>query len=754
MQALFVVGTSSPKDGAVVWRSGGGDGVALCTCFESAEDAATHAASGSACTCIYAHAFMLACLSSLPPFHARHGAPPFFKRVRRGPGSDAVVAWDGMVFTIVTVVGGKADLFLARGCRVSPHHCGHTQRARRHLLEEEGGQGSAAATDIVDDALQFADGDSGEDGEARDGQQEQDDNELLQSLLGGPVGGNNGQGGHEHGGHGVHALVDPKHPGPVLPPAAAAAVDLQQLTEPVKRNFVPCSAELTASQKWTHTAELHTRKNRGRLYDSMLIAAVGRGDAFDLDNVLYEAACPCCNRAAPTDPNAIYVDDALLTISSRTGGMLPVKVGSWVCNACNKMVLFDGACGVFVLPELDNLKRLALFTREVCDDLLSFVVNYRSSFSSATRHWARTLPNMTYRRQTIITLGLTYLGLLDVPAKLFLCSLCGPSPEVVIMDGQALVFQIPQYWRIKRSHLNVPVLPIPLTGMSGFKNASQANLVQRITRNATTLSNKETATGAKLMEDVSVGTSSAEEEAAVVLMSFFFPMDAASGDLLRRRPSPDHTHLVPSGRLLSPAQLAELAGHLAAHGNSEGDGNGDENDDGDDYLLVDDDDVGGGDSSGEAHLEDAPSSDDDENPLAGAAVGTAAAVAAAAAEEEQPDVPPTAPLGGTAPKRTPKNSKSFDQRTGLFAPRGDIVPLCDVPVWTTVRWFLRALLGELVVGIFASCVVETVMKLVAALRSTTEPDKWRTMLKGVADVAFVSNILSLVGNVGLMTLVN
>jgi len=130
-QALFCVGYTSPKDAVVAWV--GETGAVLCTCFESSEDAAVYGIGGRSCSCCHAQALEKAMQLVTPPARCDKTCPKFCVRVRRGPGSDAVVVWDAVIFTVVTVVNGSADVCLAPGCRVAPHQCGHVQAARDEL---------------------------------------------------------------------------------------------------------------------------------------------------------------------------------------------------------------------------------------------------------------------------------------------------------------------------------------------------------------------------------------------------------------------------------------------------------------------------------------------------------------------------------------------------------------------------------------------------------------------------------------------
>lgn len=375
----------------------------------------------------------------------------------------------------------------------------------------------------------------------------------------------------------------------------------------------------------------------------------------------------------------------------------------------------------------------------MCDDLLSFVVHSRSSFSCATRHFAQTMPSMPYRRQTVIALGLAFLSVLDIPAMIFVCPKCELDPETVIMDGQSVGFEVPENWDVLRCFVNIPVLPIPLSGMTVFTAAAETRLIQRITRNATALAASEVASGVALLKRAAAAPLHPVQEAAVVILAFFFPMDETCATILRRRPSPDVLQ-APSGMQLSQGQRQELARHLA---DVSGDTSNavDETGDEEDALQVGNDDVGGGDSDEDANGSDMEADDgsdrdggsDDNGP------------ADSAAPDGKPAVPPTVDQGGRA---APKSAavRPWHSRTGAFSPCFEIIPKDNTTAWTSIRWFVRALFGEPVVNMLVSCDGENIAQLVKALRDD-DPMACKEKLGAVSEVAFVARFLSRVAYV-------
>lgn len=748
-QALFCVGFTSPKEAAVVWR--GECSRALCTCFESAEDATMLSVDGKTGSCIHARAYLEASEAghALPP-SARHSSA-FAVKVKSGGSSQAVVVWDGMIFSVVTTDKGAADLCLAPACRVSPHQCGHVRQAAEELRKQRGVQPRDRSQTADADgphavALHLENLDGGEASE--------DEVVFLRHHLG-AVGGQdveNFELGHDETTGGGAAPEPP-------PPLPAADVPPPQqkwtLSTPCKRNFLPCPQEVAAGVKWRYTSELLGRvlaHPEDSTMVTLLADAVASEDAFDPTAPLYEPACPKCKRAAPPVADVSVVDACILS-DSRSGVEVPVSVGSWTCNECKMMVNFDGAgVGLFVIPRLDAKKRLLVFTRSFCDDLLSYVVTSRSSFSAATRYMASVIPGFRHRRQAIVDLGLMYTSHLDIPALLFRCPLCMDFPLVIIMDGQALGFRIPREWNVLRLSHNVPVLPLPLTDMTVFAVTAQSALVQRITRNGSKLSTTELAAGMSLYEGAAAKSLDPIQEAAVVLLSFFFPLDATAASVLRAHPPANAGTSVAGFFHLSASQRDALRAHLtspvvlaADEGAAAGGDDGREDDEGGGMDIADDDVGGGADSDAEGAAEDQEQGDgqgrvgrDDADGRGGS--GGDGGVAADDA------VAGTRSLGGGGAEARNSPGALWQSRSGSFAPVFDIIPKDDGPAWTSVRWFLRALLGEPVVNLFVSCDAAAVRGLVSELRATGDSD-WTVHLMAVSDVAFVAHFLSRVAHV-------
>lgn len=799
-QALFCVGFSSPKDAAVVWRGEKSD--VLCTCFESAEDATTLSIGGKSGSCVHARAYLEANKAGHALVPSPLHSAPFSVTVEGGGGSHAVVVWDGMIFTVVTLDKGLADLCLAPGCRVSPHQCGHVRQASAWLKAERGAHPRrhdlAVRTDASGTFAQHLEDLDG--GEADDDDleflrehlraagrlpQEEEEPEFEDATDGGEdAPAHPGAAAPPHSG----AAAPPPPGAPVLPPPAAAlppppgaavlpppgvavlpppgaAVppdpaggspppnEKWTLSTPCKRNFLPCPQEIAAGRKWRYTAELLGRilahPHDAAVTTSMADAIIDQ-HCFNPAKPLYEPACPKCRKAAPPEDDVDVVAGCVLS-DSRCGVEVPVTVGSWTCNDCKMMISFDGAgVGLFVIPRLDAEKKLLVFTRAFCDDVLSYVVTSRSSFSAATRYLASVIPGFRHRRQVIVDLGLMYTSCLDIPALLFRCPKCKDFPLVIIMDGQALGFRIPPEWDVLRLSHNVPVLPLPLTEMTVLPQAAQSALVQRITRNGTKLASAELASGVALHLAAAAGTLTPVQEAAVVLLSFFFAYDSTVASLLRALPPPDAGTVAAKFLQLSAAQRESLRAHLGNpaiidQGAAAGEGSGDGGSDAEgDALDIDDDDVGGGSESEAEGMDDEDGARNQRRARREGAVGRGEGDVDGGTPDDAAEG--TRSLGGGRNKTRKSPGAPWELRKGCFAPVFDIIPEADMATWTSIRWFLRALLGEPVVNLFVSCDALAVRNLVTELRATGDSD-WEVHISAVRDVAFVAHFLSRVAHV-------
>lgn len=168
-------------------------------------------------------------------------------------------------------------------------------------------------------------------------------------------------------------------------------------------------------------------------------------------------------------------------------------MGTWTC-ACGHEVWYDGAQdAVFSLRQKDNSGRLLLFTRSVCDELLSFLFYARSTYAAATAHFSATKQSFAFCRQYINLLGRLFVATLQPCPDAFKCPRCKDHPEYIIIDGQSLGFRRRPGMRILRPALSVPVLPIDVDLLCILPTATLRRAVRKILRCSEKLTRKEDA---------------------------------------------------------------------------------------------------------------------------------------------------------------------------------------------------------------------------------------------------------------------
>lgn len=86
--------------------------------------------------------------------------------------------------------------------------------------------------------------------------------------------------------------------------------------------------------------------------------------------------------------------------------------------------------------------RELLFARSFCDSLLCLVYSSRSSYSAATSFLASLWSGFGLRRQLIFLLGRCFVATLQSTPELFVCPKYYVNPDYIVIDGQALSFQL------------------------------------------------------------------------------------------------------------------------------------------------------------------------------------------------------------------------------------------------------------------------------------------------------------------------
>ena len=367
-------------------------------------------------------------------------------------------------------------------------------------------------------------------------------------------------------------------------------------------------------------------------------------------------------------------------------------VGRWVCSVqkCRRMVEYDGnADGLFNFRRQNKKRQWLIFTRGIVDKLVSFTIAARSTYTAATRHLAADVRSFSLRRQDVVKMGTAAVRTFVVPPESARCPICGPNPEFIVIDGQALGCSDPDDVNPVRPTMNCPVLDMPAPKLCVLPGAPLRAAIDKVLRGSTPL----TATQECLLRDWAgtvrpIGRHSPGSAGALVFFRFF-PLGDARPD----------------------------GGGAAPPGGRDAAGAGADTSSADDEQADTD-----GDASRRARkkrkrestLESAVREDDDGNLV----------------------------LGGKG--RVPKKpTETWRDRTGLCAPNFDEFPRNDDGLWLCVRPFLQAFLTEAVSSIFQSHDEKAVRLLANTLR-LSGGSAWRDNTEAVDGVGFVASFIGFV----------
>jgi len=287
---------------------------------------------------------------------------------------------------------------------------------------------------------------------------------------------------------------------------------------------------------------------------------------------------------------------------------------------------------------------VVLFTRGVCDELLSFVVFSRSTYTAATGHFTRTKKSFAQCRQNLILLGSVFVAMLETPPETFRCPACGDDPAYIVIDGQSLGFKRRPDTNVVRPALLVPPLPIDVELLCVLPTATLRRAVRKILRCSEEINQVEKGLLRKWLHSTSAPK-------------------ARKG----RRPKPNADVYVAAARLFS--EFFPPDGVRPATGEEQ-------------------------DSS---HNTD-EASDDSMSDASVRAAGTDALPAT------HPSTINDTTDGDTAAVREPVASaaKPWSKRTGMCAPALSKIPANRHMQWSAARTFLLAMFGDPVVGLFGA----------------------------------------------------
>jgi len=361
--------------------------------------------------------------------------------------------------------------------------------------------------------------------------------------------------------------------------------------------------------------------------------------------------------------------------------MLQMHIGYWMCDEpkCKRKVEFDGnSYSLFNMRRRDKQRRWVVFSRGLLDKLYSFIITARTTYTAATRHLSSDVQSFSLRRQDVVKLGTSMLMTFVIPAEASCCPLCGPDPQFIVIDGQALGCTDPDDVQPVRVEEEVPVLDIAASSLCVVPSPPLRAAITKVLRTSAPL------TGPQLMHlrawhsTITVNDRSCAETAAARLFFRFFPMGSERGGLGKGTSGSQEPPAVTMSKMAKPAV------------------------------------------------------DSSDQPDATAASGSLEA-------KLRTDADGNLTLGGKgAPAKLP--SDSWRDRVGHCAPNFETYPKVDDGAWLHVRPFLQALMGETVCGMF-QCHDERASRLLANCLRLQDAGKWRDVTAAVDGIGFLTNFV-------------
>lgn len=138
-------------------------------------------------------------------------------------------------------------------------------------------------------------------------------------------------------------------------------------------------------------------------------------------------------------------------------------VGRWTCDVehCKRTVEYDGSGeALFNMRWRNKSRQWLVFTRGLLDKLFSFIITARTTYTAATRHLSADVICFNLRRQDVVKLGTATLRVFMIPPESGRCPICGPNPEFIVIDGQALGCTEPDDAHPERVEDDCPVLGV------------------------------------------------------------------------------------------------------------------------------------------------------------------------------------------------------------------------------------------------------------------------------------------------------
>lgn len=201
-----------------------------------------------------------------------------------------------------------------------------------------------------------------------------------------------------------------------------------------------------------------------------------------------------------------------------------VVVGRWRCDAvgCKRMVEYDGASdALFNFIRKNKNRRWLLFNRDLLDKLFSFIITARSTYTAATRDLTANVRSFNLRRQDVVKLGTAMSRIFLIPPETARCPICGPNPEFIVIDGQALGCTDTQDLCPTRLDVECPVLDIPATQLCVVELPALRAAIGKVLRSSTPLTESQAKLLRKWHQDMVSQMRTVEGSAAYIFFHFF-----------------------------------------------------------------------------------------------------------------------------------------------------------------------------------------------------------------------------------------
>lgn len=202
-----------------------------------------------------------------------------------------------------------------------------------------------------------------------------------------------------------------------------------------------------------------------------------------------------------------------------------IIVGRWTCD-CERLVEYDGSAdALFCLRRRNKSRQWVVFTRAILDKLYSFIISARSTYTAATRHLSADMLSFSLRRQDVVKVGTDMLRTFVIPPDAAVCPLCGPNPEFIVIDGQALGCTDPDDVNPERLEEEVPVLDIPASALCVVQSPSLRAAIAKVLKSSVPLTGPQTELLRSWHQTVFVNDRASVETASARVFFHFFPFE-------------------------------------------------------------------------------------------------------------------------------------------------------------------------------------------------------------------------------------